>query len=245
MEKEEIIFGRNPVLEYLKSLFKGDQAELYIYSNAHGKIIDKIISEAKSKKIPFSYKDKNFFSDLASSSEHQGVILKISQPLLGNPSKNQLLKNTAENKGILILLDRLTDPHNVGSIIRSAEALGAEGVIITKSHSSGITPTVIKSSAGATAYIDILSVSNISGFLESAKKYGFWIIGTDREGESEISRLKGIRPALIVVGSEGTGTRKIIKEKCDYMVKIPLRGKISSLNASVAAGIIIYELING
>lgn len=244
MEKKEIVYGRNPVLEHINAASSGIGLELYISNGAHGKIINRIISAAKKKAIKVSYMEKSFFQDsqCAPSSVHQGVILKI--PHTHKKSdKNSILKSAVEKKGLLLLLDRLTDPHNVGSIIRTAEALGGSGIIITRSNSPGINPTVAKSSAGATAHMDIITISNISSFLKSAKDCGFWIIGTSEHGDKDLSRLRDMRPAIVVIGNEGSGMRQIVEEKCDFIVGIEMKGKIRSLNASVAAGIILHEML--
>jgi len=242
MENKEIIFGRNPVLEYLQAAAAGDKNELFVSKNAHGKIIDTIVNEARSKKIKITFKEKDFFKSLGASSKHQGIALKIAQKTK-KTGESELLEKAAESKGVLVLLDQITDPHNAGSIIRTAEAMGCCGIIIPKSNSTGITGIVIKSSAGATAYIDIITISNVSAFLEKAKESGFWIIGTSDHGNTGLSQICGIKPAVVVIGSEGTGMRRLTEEKCDYLVNIPMKGKISSLNASVAAGIVIYEIM--
>ena len=242
MEKKEIIYGRNPVLEYIKQLSDPAGVELFISNSAHGKIIETIAGESKRKKITVQFCGKDQLSRYHSSSKHQGVVLLI--PLKkGHISDLEFIESVGRKEGLLVLLDQLTDPHNVGSIIRTTEALGGDGLVIQKSHSADITGAVVKTSAGATAHLRILSVSNVASFLETAKKSGFWIIGSDGDGDSDISRLRALKPAVIVIGSEGAGMRRLTREKCDYVVNIPLRGKISSLNASVAAGILIFELL--
>ena len=242
MEKKEIIYGRNPVFEYLKKTSKEDLAELYILKNSQGKIIKDIENEAKKNGVKIFYKDKTFFSKLTSSSKHQGIALKYNKNMSRkNLDENELLNKGKTEEGVLVILDQLTDPHNVGSIIRSAEALGALGIIIPKSNSSDINSTVIKSSAGATAHIDIATVSNIAMFMTKAKDEGYWIIGTSDHGGTDLNKLQELRPLIIVIGSEGKGMRRLTEEKCDSVVRIPLRGHVSSLNASVAAGIILYE----
>ncbi len=249
MDKKEIIYGRNPVLEYIRSAVSGKNLELFINRNAHGKIIRTIVSEAKNRGIKISYPEKKFFSEIGSSSVHQGVALAGTGKTGGTGGDegkediDTLLRKTADNKGVLVFLDQLTDPHNVGSIIRSAEALGCDGIMITKSHSPGITPTVVKSSAGATAYIPVLTVNNTTGFLSRAKEAGFWLAGTSGDGDTPPSGAAGYRPLIIVIGSEEKGMRRIVKEECDMIVSVKLPGKISSLNASVAAGIIIHEIL--
>jgi len=243
MEKN-LIFGRNPVLEYIRDSQSGNSNLLYVSKGAHGKIIDQIVADAKGKKIKTEFKEKSFFASLVSSSKHQGVALKItSTETKETKSEKEILENTVENNGIIVLLDQLTDPHNVGSIIRSAEALGAYAVVIPKNNSSDINSTVIKSSAGATTYINILTVSNVSSFMDRAKKTGLWVVGTSDHATKNLEELKSIKPALLIIGSEGKGMRKLTEEKCDFTIKIPLKGKISSLNASVAAGIAIYSFL--
>ncbi|MCU0822459.1 MAG: 23S rRNA (guanosine(2251)-2'-O)-methyltransferase RlmB, partial [Spirochaetes bacterium] len=139
-----------------------------------------------------------------------------------------------------VLLDQLSDPYNIGSIIRSAEALGADAAVMPRSNSPDINETIKKTSAGATAHLKIMSISNVAGFIDSAKEAGFWIIGSDEEGSEELDRMKELKPAVIIIGNEGTGMRRLTREKCDFVFRIPLKGKISSLNASVAAGIMLY-----
>ncbi len=241
METKEII-GRNPVLEYLRTLEGHESTELFIARNAHGKIIDNIASLARSKNIRITYCERSILARVDSSSRHQGVLLRLKLPG-SRTGPAELLSRIAAQRGVIVLLDQLTDPHNVGSIIRSAEALGARGVILSGSHAAGITPTVVKASAGATAYMDIQSVSNVAQFLDRAKEAGFWIIGASSSGETALEKLREMRPAVVVIGAEGSGMRRLTTEKCDMLVRIPLRGNIESLNASVAAGIFLYEIL--
>lgn len=244
MEDKELIFGRNPVLEYLRGAEPGSRMELFITNNAHGKIIDTIVEQAQGKKIIVRRVDKDFFTQIGPSSRHQGVALKLHDRDAGpGVSSGSLLEKSAAKKGVLVLLDQITDPHNAGSIIRTAEALGCDGVIIPKSHAAGITPAVVKSSAGATAHIEINQVSNVAAFLDEAKKSGYWIVGTDDAGATELKNLGTVRPAVLIIGSENSGMRRLTAEKCDFIIRIPLAGKVSSLNASVAAGIILYEIM--
>jgi 23S rRNA (guanosine2251-2'-O)-methyltransferase len=249
VDKKEIIYGRNPVLEYIRSAESGKNLELFVNRNARGKIIKTILHEAKGKEIRISYPEKSFFSDLGSSSVHQGVALAgversgITRGGKGKEDIDTLLKRVSEKKGVLVFLDQLTDPHNVGSIIRTAEALGCDGVITTKSHSPGITSTVVKSSAGATAYIPVVTAGNTAGFISRAKDAGFWLAGTSGDGDTDLSRAAEYRPLIIVIGSEERGMRRILKDECDIVVAVKLPGKISSLNASVAAGIIIHGIV--
>ncbi|HPJ34957.1 MAG TPA: 23S rRNA (guanosine(2251)-2'-O)-methyltransferase RlmB [Spirochaetota bacterium] len=244
MEKKEIITGRNPVIEYLRGLKDPSGVELHISESAHGRIIDEILGICRSRKVKIIMEKKEYFSSYASSSVHQGVVLFIPGKAKSE-SPSSILKQIADSKGVIVLLDQITDPHNLGSIIRSAEALGCGAVAITKDNSAAVNDTVVKTSAGATAYIETITVTNISNFLIELKNLGYWIAGTSDHGNISLEKLKDIRPACIIIGNEGKGMRRLTEEKCDYIVSIPLKGKISSLNASVAAGIVIYKIING
>ncbi len=244
MEGEELIFGRNPVFEYLRNAKHGANLELYIARNAHGKIVDEIRQAAEEKKIAIQLRDRQFFTALGPSSRHQGVVLKASTPIHDrNLTAGVLLSQAAQRKGVLVLLDQITDPHNVGSIIRTTEALGCAGIVLPKSHGPALTPGVVKASAGATAHIDTLFIVNIASFLDEAKAAGLWIVGTGSEGSTDIHEIGNIRPCVVVIGSEDKGLRRLTAEKCDYLVRIPLSGKISSLNASVAAGIVLFQIM--
>jgi len=241
MEKKKIITGRNPVMEYLNSIEDGSGMELHLSSGAHGKIIIEMQHICRRKKVKIITEDKSFFKDLSSSATHQGVALHINQQKnAGDPAA--VLRKTAEEKGSVILLDQITDPHNLGSIIRSAEALGFNAVILPKNNSAEVNETVIKTSAGATAHIEIITIVNVAQFLDELKDLGFWIIGTSDHGTVPVAELGDVHPACIIIGSEGKGMRRLTEEKCDYTVSIPLKGRVSSLNASVAAAIIMYEL---
>lgn len=242
MEKREIILGRKPVLEYIRTLESAAGVELYISRTSHGKIIDIIKREAEKGGIKYTLCSREFLSQYESSSRHQGVVLTSPHRKTGL-SDSEFMEQVSHKNGVLVLLDQLTDPHNVGSIIRTTEALGGDGVILPKSHSVEINKTVIRTSAGATAYLRIIIIPNIANFLEKAKDAGFWIIGTSPHGDTELADLHKYRPALIVIGSEGSGMRRLTEEKCDYTVKIPLRGQVASLNASVAAGIVLHEIL--
>jgi len=245
MEKKEIISGRNPVLEYLNSAEDCSGFELHLSQGAHGKIITDIQNICKRKKVKILLADKSSLSSM-SSSKHQGVVLYIPAKKQVHEKqtndKTDILKKIADEKGIIVLLDQITDPHNLGSIIRSAEAFGCNAIILPKDNSADVNETVIKTSAGATAHIEIITIGNVAQFLKDIKKTGFWIIGTSDKGTVSIKKHNNIYPACIIIGSEGKGMRRLTEEHCDYIVSIPLRGRVGSLNASVAAGIVIYEI---
>ena len=243
MDKKTVITGRKPVLEYLQSMQAGAGALLHVAENAHGKIIDTIKKEASRRGVPVQKSASRWFSAHAAGSSHQGVALEVQAVQQPHTDEDSLLEAAAESKGVIVVCDQLTDPHNVGAIIRSVEALGGSGVVLQKANAPGITGTVIKSAAGATAHLPVVHVTNIARFLEDAKKKGLWVIGTAGDGETPLTGIHEYLPAVIVIGSEGEGMRRLVREKCDVVTAIPLRGHVGSLNASVAAGIVVYEVL--
>ncbi|MTI48356.1 23S rRNA (guanosine(2251)-2'-O)-methyltransferase RlmB [Sporosalibacterium faouarense] len=241
MSGENQVEGRNPVIEVLKS---GREIEKIILSKGSNQgSIKKIIGMAKSKKVLVQYVDKSNLDSLSETGNHQGVIALVSAHEY--KSIDYILKS-AEEKGeapFVIILDEIEDPHNLGAIMRTAECAGVHGVIIPKRRSVGLTSTVAKTSAGAIEYMPVAKVTNISNAIEELKERGLWIYGADMDGDEDYFKkdLKG--PIGIVVGNEGKGISRLVKEKCDFLVKIPMKGKVSSLNASVATSIITYEVL--
>ncbi len=237
---ENIIEGRNPVLEALKS---GRTVEkLFIAKGVVEGSLKMIISKAKDMGIIISEVDRKKLDEMSTTHSHQGVIALVSTFVYS--TIDEILK-LAEERGeapFIILLDEIEDPHNLGSIIRSANVSGAHGVIIPKRRSALVTATVAKASAGAVEYTKVAKITNLNQAIKELKEKGLWVIGTDMDGEiCYSSNLKG--PIAIVIGSEGKGISRLVKENCDGVVSIPTMGDINSLNASVAAGIIMYEII--
>lgn len=231
------VSGRNPVLEYLRGEEAGIR-QLIISSSASGKPVDEALVIAKSKGIKVITVQKNDFLRRFGDNA-QGIVLELHQTPL---KKGIDFEAVAKRNGSIIILDQISDPHNLGAIIRSAEALGCDGVVITKDNSCPINETVIKTAAGATAFIAVEQVQNLAQFIDKIKKIGFWVIGTSDHATTPMRSISGIRPAACIIGSEGKGMRRLTEEKCDYTVSIPMKGHVSSLNASVAAGIILYSL---
>jgi 23S rRNA (guanosine2251-2'-O)-methyltransferase len=241
VEKEKVIFGRNVVLEYIRGA-NNLSGEILVSDSAHGKIIDTIVSEAKRRSIRVRKVPREELDSYHRSANHQGVILLMT----GGTrviDDDDLIAQCVSSRGVLVLLDQLTDPHNIGAIIRTAEALGALGVIMPKAHAPESGSTIAKTSAGATAHIPVVITANAARFIDDAKSAGIWVVGSDDTGTTSMSSLSSIRPVLLVIGNEGMGMRRLTSEKCDYIVRIPLKGKVSSLNASVAAGILLYEIL--
>lgn len=239
--KEEYIIGRNPVLELLKT---GDRIDkLYIQKGELQGSINKIIGKAKDERIVVQYVDKNKLTSMANGGSHQGVVALVTG--FDYSTIEEILDLAREKKEdpFLIILDGIEDTYNLGAIIRTAECAGAHGVIIPKRRSAQVNQTVYKTSAGAVEHMKISQVSNIANTIEILKKQGVWIYGADAMGDGEYYKNSLTGPIGLVIGSEGKGISRLIKEKCDVLVNIPMVGKISSLNASVAASILIYEVL--
>jgi len=237
----DIIEGRNPIMEALRSGREIDKI-LIAKGNKEGSI-KKIIGAAKEQKIPVQYVDKNKLDQISTSNAHQGVIAYVAAYRYYEIEE---ILEAARNKNediFLIILDEITDPHNLGSIIRTANASGVHGVIIPKRRSVGLTATVAKTSAGAIEYVPVSRVTNLSRTIDYLKEQGVWIVGADMDGENVHSSSNLSGNIALVIGSEGKGISRLVKEKCDFLVRLPMKGQVSSLNASVAASILMYEVL--
>ena len=239
----EYIFGRNAVTEALNS--DSGIEKIYLSFNAHGSNINRIYSLAKKNRVPVTKFDKRKFSDLEKkagiSGNSQGVIALISQ--VTTLSLDELLSFAKETEKypVIVALDGITDPQNLGAISRSVECSGASGIILPVRESAPITSTAVKTSAGAINHIKISKVNNLAYALEKCKDEGFWIAGTDMDSDKNYTDKIYDSPLIIVIGSEGKGLKPVIRKNCDFLVRIPMKGKIESLNASVSAGIILFE----
>lgn len=235
---EDIIAGRNPVTEALKS---GRAIERLLISKGEmSGAVKVIVAKAKDRGIPIKEVDSKKLDFMCGNSNHQGVIAVAA--VKEYVSVNDILK-IAEDKGekpFIIILDNIEDPHNLGAIIRTAECAGAHGVIIPKRRAAGLTYSVGKASAGAYEYMPVARVTNIPAVIDELKEKGLWIYGADMSGENYCS--SDLRGAVaLVIGSEGNGLQRLVREKCDIILSLPMLGKINSLNASVAAGVLMYE----
>ena len=233
------IEGRNPVIEVLKSDRQIDK--IMIADGAKEGSIKKIIRMAKDKNIVVQYVNKNKLDEISTSHAHQGVIAVVGDYRYYELEELiEKAKSTNEDM-FFIILDEITDPHNLGTIIRTADAVGAHGVIIPKRRSVHITPVVAKSSAGAVEYVPVCKVTNIVNTIKKLKEEGLWIAAADMDGEVFYEQnLTG--PIGLVIGSEGFGISRLVKQNCDFTVKMPMTGNVTSLNASVAGGILLYEI---
>ena len=233
------IEGRNPIIEALRS----DRAidKIMISNSSKEGSIKKIIGMAKEKNIVIQYVDKHKLDEISTSHAHQGVIAVVSDYKYYELSDLLEIANKKGEDPFFIILDEITDPHNLGTIIRTADAVGAHGVIIPKRRSVHITSVVAKASVGAVEYVPVCKVTNIVNTIKQLKKEGLWIAAADMDGEVFYEQnLTG--PIGLVIGSEGFGVSRLVKQNCDFVVKMPMIGNVSSLNASVAGGILLYEI---
>ncbi|ABY94024.1 MULTISPECIES: 23S rRNA (guanosine(2251)-2'-O)-methyltransferase RlmB [Thermoanaerobacter] len=241
MEEQNVIFGRNPVIEAIKS---GKEIEKIYVSKTAGGNISKIINFAKEAGIVVSTTDNDTLSKLAGSQNHQGVVALSAVYKYFEVDDLLEYAEQKKEKPFLLILDEITDPHNLGAIIRSAEAFGVHGIIIPKRRAVGVNATVVKTSAGAVEHMRIAKVSNINNTIRDLKERGLWIVGTDVNAEKSFEELNYDFPVAFVIGNEGKGVSKLVLQNCDFVVKIPMKGKINSLNASVAASILIYQVVS-
>ncbi|MBQ2059630.1 MAG: 23S rRNA (guanosine(2251)-2'-O)-methyltransferase RlmB [Firmicutes bacterium] len=236
-ENPNLIIGRNPVTEAIKSGRTIDK--ILMQKDGEGSV-RKIAAMAREEGLQLQYVDKIVLDKLAPGRPHQGVAAFAAAH---DYCDVEDILAAAEEKGeppLIVLLDGLEDPHNLGAILRSADGAGAHGVIIPARRSVSLTETVAKASAGAIEYVPVAKVSNLAAAIDDLKAQGIWIAAVDMDGESYSSaRLDG--PLAIVIGSEGKGVSRLVKEKCDFVVSIPMKGRVNSLNASNAAAVILYE----
>ncbi len=236
-DDDYIIEGRNPVLEALDS--GRDINKLMVVNGNKEGSIKKIIAKAKDKGIVISYVDRQKINGLSKSDNHQGVLAFVAA--YDYVELEDMLAGI-EGPPFLIILDEINDPHNLGSIMRTADAVGAHGIIIPKRRAVGLTPVVSKTSAGAIEYVPVCRVTNLARTIDELKEKNIWIAGADMSGEQTHFQANFKGAIALVMGNEGSGIGRLVKEKCDFLVNIPMVGKVSSLNASVAASIIMYEI---
>lgn len=238
---DDQIEGRNSVLELLES--GKDINKIYVTRGEKHGSINKILGIAKERKIIVVEKDKRQMDEMSQEENYQGVIAIV--PPFEYAEISDIL-NVAKEKNedpFVLILDGIEDPHNLGSIIRTAETAGVHGIIIPKRRAASVNSTVNKTSAGAVEHMKIARVTNISDSIEELKKAGLWICGTDINAEKYYYNQELTGPLGIVIGNEGKGISDKVKKNCDFNVKIPMKGKITSLNASVSTGIIVYEAV--
>lgn len=242
-EREDIVIGRNAVIEALR----GERTieTLYISNSKLEGSIKTIVGLAKENKILIKEVDKRKLDSMCGGEVHQGVIAKVTPYKYSEVSD---ILDLAEKRGedpFIVILDEVEDPHNLGSIVRTAELFGVHGIILPKRRSASVSTTVYKSSVGAIEHVKIAKVTNLNSTIEELKEKGIWIYGADIRAEEYSYQVDFGGPCAVIIGNEGRGISKLTVEKCDKLIKIPMVGKINSLNASVAGGIIMYEVLKG
>ncbi len=238
--EESKVEGRNPVIEAFRSGKTVDK--LFVLDGCQDGPVKTILREAKKQETTIYYVAKERLDQMSQTHHHQGVIAICAAYTYAEVED---ILEAARAKGedpFIILLDGIEDPHNLGAILRTANLAGAHGIIIPKNRAVGLTPTVAKVSAGAINYTPVARVTNIAATIESLKKEGIWFACADMGGEL-MYRLNLKGPMGLVIGNEGSGVSRLVKEKCDYIASIPMKGDIDSLNASVAAGVLAYEIV--
>jgi 23S rRNA (guanosine2251-2'-O)-methyltransferase len=235
-----IIAGRKPVMEALKA---GSSVERIVFlSGVQGHVIEEIRELAEQRKIACSEVNRQVFRELAADETTQGVVAVVPTKTFV-PLDDLLHKATLNGgKGFLLVLDEIEDPHNLGALARTAECAGVQGIILPRHHAATVTTTVVKTSAGATEHLPMAEVTNIVATLSTLKDEGYWIVGLDADGDKLYTEIDYDSPIALVVGNEGRGMRRLVREHCDFLARIPLYGKVGSLNASVAGGLVMFEV---
>lgn len=229
-----LIYGRNPVLEALRA---GEVETLWV---ANG-IEKSFVRELEAFGLPLRWVPRIELDQEIGTTQHQGVVAEVAELSWSEPADIWERAQASGQEPLFVLLDGITDPRNFGAIVRSAEVLGAHGVVVEERRSAPLSPVVAKTAAGATSHIPMVQVKNLPRFMDSLKAEGVWIYGAAGEAKAHASQLDYKRPIALVIGAEGEGLRRLVREKCDDLVSIPVMGKIQSLNASVAASILLYE----
>ena len=241
-KKDDIIAGRNPVAEALSSN-RPIESLLVAKGKSTGSIVA-LLSKAKKKGITIKEVDNKKLDFMTGGATHQGIVAIAAVKEYSSVEDILNLAKEREEAPFIIILDEIEDPHNLGAIIRTAECAGAHGVIIKKRHSAGLSYTVGKASAGAVEYVPVAKVTNISAVIDDLKEQGIWVYGADMNG-TDYTKCDFSGGAALVIGNEGKGISRLVREKCDTIVSLPLKGRINSLNASVAAGILMYKISSG
>ncbi|HBA87912.1 MAG TPA: 23S rRNA (guanosine(2251)-2'-O)-methyltransferase RlmB [Geobacter sp.] len=239
-QKEEIIYGLNPVMEALRGTRR--IFELFVAGTSADKRLEKLLKLAAERKVPVRQREKADLNRLCGTDHHQSVALKV-EPF-PYADLDDVLENIKEEPDRLVLvLDSVQDPHNLGALIRSAACAGAHAVVIPKDRAAGVTAAAEKASAGAAGTVAVAQVVNISQALETLKQAGFWIYGADGSAKRTLYQMDFSGPVALVIGGEGEGIRPLVRKGCDEVVSIPLQGGVNSLNASVAGGVFLFEVV--
>ena len=232
-----IVYGINPVLEALQSEDSAPD-RIWITRGKSNPRLQKIVERARSQGIPVRFESDRVVAKKAGTPHHQETVAEISS--IGYVDEETLLQNEPT---LLLLVDGVEDPRNLGALLRTAEATGVEGVFLPSRRSCAITGPVVKASAGAALHLHISRIGNVVQTLERLKKRGYWVVGLDAQGKDGPNQIDASLPLVVVVGGEHQGVRRVVREHCDFLLSLPMKGKVSSLNLSVAAGVLLYEIL--
>lgn len=238
-ENQDYIIGKNPVIEALKS--ERDINKILIAEGSQSGQMQQVIGMAKEANVMIQFVPKKKIDQLAEGN-HQGVIAQVAAYEYAEIDDLFAAAEKKNEAPFFLLLDEIEDPHNLGSIMRTADATGAHGIIIPKRRAVGLTATVAKSSTGAIEYIPVVRVTNMAQTIDELKERGVWIAGTDASANQDYRQMDGTLPLGLVIGSEGKGMGRLIRDKCDFLLSLPMVGHVTSLNASVAAALLMYEV---
>ncbi|MXQ54588.1 23S rRNA (guanosine(2251)-2'-O)-methyltransferase RlmB [Shimazuella alba] len=235
------IFGKHAVLEAASA--GRDMEKVWLAEGMKKKSVEDLVRQLEDQKVPYHWVPRSKLDQVAENQNHQGVAAQVSS--YQYVSVEQIVAN-AKHKGehpFLLLLDGIVDPHNLGTVLRTADATGVHGVIIPKRRAVGLTATVAKISAGAIEYVPVAKVTNMNRTAEYLKDQGVWLVGTDGESKQSYETVDYDMPVALVIGNEGQGISQQLKKKCDFLVRLPMKGRVSSLNASVATGVMLYQVL--
>ncbi len=238
---QEKLAGVNSIMEALRG--KRKVHKIYVQEGRAGKKVEELVRLAQKKAIFVQYVEKQRLDEMYTTSNHQGIVAQVDSYQYAEVDEMLERAAIASKDPFLLILDGIEDPQNMGSIIRTAECAGVQGVIIPQHNSSEITAAVARASAGAVEHIPVARETNLVNCIKRLKEKGLWVIGADMEGSSDYFECKMPSPTALVIGGEGRGIRRLVRENCDLLVKIPMLGSIQSLNASVAAALVMYEVL--
>lgn len=238
----EAVYGINPI-RILLAQEESPLKKIIIADGRSGLSVKEIVDSARQKKIPVEWRERQYLDELTGSADHQGIV-GLRNPFVYADLEDVLAnRNPDLSHDLILILDSILDPQNLGSIIRSAHCLGANGVIIPTDRAAQVTPSVIKTSAGSAEQLPVARVTNLAQTIDYLKDKGFWVFGADAHGGASIRVQNFKGPVVLVLGSESKGIRPLVKKKCDFLVTIPIAGNFDSFNVAVAAGIIQYEIL--
>jgi 23S rRNA (guanosine2251-2'-O)-methyltransferase len=235
----EYVWGRNPVLETLRSSRRVHR--LLLAEGGRDTGLGEILREAEQRHIALEYVPRRRLDELTRGAVHQGCVASVAPREYASVEDMLVLAAQRQEQPLLLMLDAIQDINNLGSLLRTAEAIGAHGVIIPEHRAAGLTPAVDKSSAGAIEHLLVAQVTNLTRTVDTLKKGGIWVVGLAGEATQDYDQVDLVRPLALVVGNEGKGIGRLLREHCDFLVRLPMRGKVNSLNAAVAGSIVLYE----